>query len=157
MLGITLKRAANGFLIGMAVGNLIAFLTSLSFPGGAVIVAPEFAAAVGSDMAALFIQTLLSGLIGAVSFGGMSLYEIDEWSMAAIMAVHFALICAVFIPVSLILRWLTDALSLVIMAGIMAAAYFVIWLILCAVYRQQVKKLNELQQKMFSEVNDNVQ
>lgn len=140
-----LKRIGLGFLIGMAAGNLIAFFTTL---GKAPIVTKELIDACGNEVTAVIVQTFLSGLIGAAGIGGMLLYEIDKWSMLLTMSVHFASIIAVFVPVCLILHWADSAVSLLIMVGVMLVAYVAIWLIMCAIYRSQVKKLNDLQSRL---------
>ena len=145
MLGRILKRAGLGFLLGMAMGNLIAYFTG---SGSGMPVAPEFVDAVGSEAAAFLIQTVLSGLIGAAGFGGMLFYEIESWSMLRTMLTHFALISAVFLAVSRILCWMTEVSEMLIMEGIMLAAYLAVWMIICAVYRAQVKDLNALQDRL---------
>lgn len=146
-----LKRAGLGFLIGMAVGNLIAFLSSIGSSG---IVAPALVDMMGSEVAAVILQTFLSGLIGAAGFGGMLFYEIDSWSMLRTMVVHFATISVVFIAVSLILRWIVRIKQLLIMEGFMLLAYMIIWVILYCIYKSQVKDLNELQDKMLKDNKD---
>ena len=145
LLGRILKRAGLGFLIGMAVGNLIAFLSSIGHSG---IVAAELVDMLGNEVAAVILQTFLSGLIGAAGFGGMLFYEIESWSMIKTMVVHFALISVVYIPVSLVLHWFETIEQFLIMEGMMLLAYMIIWLILYFVYKSQVKDLNKLQGEM---------
>ena len=147
MLKRVLTTTAIGFMISMAVGDIIAFLSSL---GSSEIgfVAPQLVDALGSEVAAVILQTFLSGFIGAAGFGGMYFYEIESWSMIKTMAVHFTFISAVFIPIALVLRWMNTVTEILIMEGAMLAVYMVIWLIMCAVYRSQVKDLNELQGEM---------
>ncbi|MBR4622678.1 MAG: DUF3021 domain-containing protein [Ruminococcus sp.] len=145
MLGRVLKRAGLGFLLGMAMGDIIAYIT---FTGSGMPVAPEFVDKVGSEAAAFLIQTVLSGLIGAAGVGGMLFYEIESWSMLRTMLTHFALISAVFLTVSRVLCWMTAVSEMLIMEGIMLAAYLIVWVIICAVYRAQVKDLNALQDEL---------
>lgn len=139
MLAQTLKRALSGFVLGMAVGNLIAALT-----GHPDIVSPALLERAGSLSAALLWQTILSGVIGAAGFGGMVLYEIERWPLRLTDAVHNALVLAVFLPCALVLGWINTAAEVLIMAGIMSAAHYVVFLIMCARYRAQVRELNEL-------------
>ena len=139
MLAKTLKRAGLGFLIGIAAGNVISYLIS---SGG--LISQDFVEFIGDKSAAMFIQQLLMGIDGAVCFGGMSFYDIESWGMARAMITHFFVIAAVYIPIALFLRWFTSALPLVIMLCAMAAAYIIVWVILQAVYKAQVKDLNRL-------------
>lgn len=64
--------------------------------------------------------------------------------MLRAMLTHFALISVVFVIVSKVLCWITAVKELLIMEGIMLAAYLIIWLIMCAIYRSQVKELNAM-------------
>lgn len=149
-----LKSIGIGFLISMAVGDIIAFLSSLGT--GSSFVAPQLVDALGSDVAAVILQTFLSGFIGAAGFGGMYLYEIDDWSMIKTMAVHFTMISAVFIPVALILRWMNTVYEILIMEGAMLVVYLIIWVIMCAVYRSQVKELNALQKRKITDKEEKI-
>ena len=142
MLARIFKRAGLGFLLGMAMGNIIAYITS---SGSGLPVAPQLIEVVGSEAGALLMQTILSGFIGAAGFGGMLFYEIEEWCMLRTMATHFALISAVYLTVSRVLFWISSLTELLVMEGIMLAAYLIVWIIMCAVYRSQVNELNELQ------------
>lgn len=148
MLMKTLKRALFGFTLGMAVGNVIAALT-----GQPNIVSPALLAKVGSLSAALLRQTLLSGLIGAAGMGGTVLYELDRWPLAAVDAAHLALVLAVFAPAALYLGWTASALELLLLALIMCAAHAAIFLIMCAIYRSQVRELNRLNERRKTQDN----
>lgn len=138
----TLKRIGFGFVLGMAVGNLIAALT-----GHPDIVSPALLAKAGSLPAALLYQTMLSGLIGAAGFGGMGFYEVERWPLLLAVAAHFGLILAVFLPVARFLGWCGTAAELLAVAACMGAAHLAIFLVMCAYYRKQVRELNELQKR----------
>ena len=140
MLVRTLKRAGFGFLLGMAVGNLIAALT-----GHPNIVSPALLERAGSLSAALLWQTLLSGLIGAAGMGGVSLYEIEAWPLLRTALTHYVIYIVAFAFCSLALGWCERPAELLVMAAIMAAVHFAIFLIMCARYRAQVRELNEMQ------------
>lgn len=146
MLMNTLKRAVSGFVLGMAVGNLIAALTC--HPD---IFSPALLTKAGSLSTALLLQTLLSGVIGAAGMGGTTLYEIERWPMLTANLTHFALVMAVFIPIAHFLGWTETAADTLLMAGIMFAAHFSIFLIMCAYYRAQVREMNRLQEAFLRE------
>lgn len=143
MLVKTLKRAGFGFILGMAVGNLIAALT-----GDSQIVSSVLLERAGSLSAALLFQTLLSGLIGAAGFGGMSLYEIEDWPLLRAAAVHYLLYMIVLFFSGLYLGWFGTAVGFLAMAGIMGAAHLCIFFVMCAYYRARVKELNEMNAKI---------
>ena len=140
--------AGIGFLIGIVIGNLIAFLTGNSDTGG-VTFAPQklLNMAGGSAVVAMLLQSLFSGLYGAACFAGMSFYEVERLPLAVATALHCALIILLFIPIALLLGWVSKIETLLMISGIQLVCFFIIWLIMYAVFKKQVKELNELQEK----------
>ena len=129
MLKKTLKMAGIGFLIGIVIGNLIAFLTGNSDTGG-VTFAPQklLDMAGGKAIVAMLLQSLFSGLYGAACFAGMSLYEIERMPLAAATALHCALIILLFVPISLFLGWVSKIETLLMISGLQLVCFFIIWL-----------------------------
>ena len=147
MLKKTLKAAGIGFLIGMIVGNVIAFLTGNSGTGGVTFASPQLLdMAGGSGTVAMLLQSLFSGLYGAVCFAGMSFYEIERMPLAAATALHCALIVLLFIPIALLLGWVSDIGTLLMISGMQFVGFFIIWLILYFGYKKQIRELNEMQE-----------
>lgn len=143
-----IRRAVIGFLIGMLVGNLIAFLTCDRTADPVVIVTDKLIQRTGSVSAALIVQTLLSGLLGAVSMGGTVLYDIEEWGLTRTALTHFSLILCTFYAVALGCAWIGPVWQdLLIMGAFEAVGYFIVWLIMFMIYRKQTKELNELIRK----------
>ena len=132
-----LKYMLVGFLAGAAIGNLIALFT-------VDLYSPELLNRVGgSPAAAIVIQTVLSGLIGAAGFGGVLLYETDL-PLAAATITHFLLIEVVFLPSALFLGWLEfKLLPIAVMMLIRLAAFFIVWLIMYFRYKRLAKELND--------------
>ena len=147
MLKKTLKAAGIGFLIGMIVGNVIAFLTGNSGTGGVTFASPQLLdMAGGSGTVAMLLQSLFSGIYGAVCFAGMSFYEIERMPLAAATALHCALIVLLFIPIALLLGWVSDIGTLLMISGMQLVGFFIIWLILYFGYKKQIRELNEMQE-----------
>lgn len=142
MLKQILKRAGLGFLIGIAVGNVISALTA-----NPDILSPALVARAGSVSAAFLLETFFTGLLGAVSFAGMSFYDIERWSLLLSAVVHYAVIEAVYLPIGVFLGWFKSARAALVWVGLCAAAYLLIFFILWLIYRSQVKELNELQKQ----------
>ena len=83
MLKKTLKAAGIGFLLGIVIGNLIAFLTGNSDTGGITFASAKLLEMAGGNaVIAMLLQSLFSGLYGAVCFAGMSFYEIERMPLA---------------------------------------------------------------------------
>ncbi len=148
MLKTIFKRALIGFVIGILLGDGIAVFESL-FSGGPFrpfpVILEQF---FGSAALAFTVQTLASGLYGAVCFAGTVIYELDRIPLTAATAIHCLSVVLLFPVLGLTLGWLETMTEIIIMAVIQSAAYFVVWLILFFSYRKQVKELNALQKQI---------
>ncbi len=146
MLRKTLVRAGLGFLIGMFVGNLIAVLTGGISPDSFIPLTPQISGIAQGNMGvALALQTFFSGLYGAVCFAGISFYELERLPLALATAVHGLSIVLLFIPIAHLLGWETGVWDTLIMACCQLVGFIIIWLIMNAIYKKQVKELNDMQ------------
>ena len=145
MLKTIAKRSGLGFLLGVIIGNGIAMITALPSSGAFCPVSQALLQQAGSLEAALFWQTLLSGLYGALCFGGTVLYDVERLPLAAASALHCGMIVLAYIPVSLLLGWVSSLTETLIILAIQLVVYVCIWLILYAIYKAQTKKLNDMQ------------
>ena len=151
MLKKSLKAAGIGFLIGVIVGNVIAFLTGNSDTGGVTFASQRLLDMSGGNaLVAMLLQSLFSGLYGAVCFAGMTFYEAERLPLAAATALHCATIILLFIPIALFLGWVSNITEILIIMSIQLVCFFIIWLIMWSIYKKQVKELNDMQ-KNFSE------
>ena len=147
MLKKLLKMSGIGFLIGVVIGNVIALLTGSSSYEAFVPVSQQLVDLSGGSLTlAVVLQTLFSGLYGAICFGATVFYDIERWPLALATGAHCALIILVYIPVALLLGWVSGIVEILIVASIQLAAFFIIWLILYAAFKKQVKELNEMQE-----------
>lgn len=141
------KLALIGFFLGMLIGNLIAYLTHDKSGQPLVIVSPVLIERTGSITAAMIVNTLLSGLLGAAAWAGVIFHDPDEfdWGMTKAAICHFLLIMAFNIPIALYCGWCPpDPVSLLIWIAIMAAAYFIVWFIMYLIHKKETAELNEL-------------
>lgn len=152
MLAKTLKRAGIGFLLGIVIGDLIALITGNSSTDGVTFASKQLLdMAGGNGVIAMLLQSLFSGLYGALCFAGMSLYKSERLPLAAATALHCAIIVIFYIPIALLLGWLSGIAEILIVAGMQIVVFFIIWLIMYFAYRKQVRELNELTRKKNSE------
>ena len=149
MLKRVLKLALIGFVIGIFIGDGIALLTGMSSDGELHMVTQKLLdMAGGNAIGAIILQSLFSGLYGAVCFAGIMLHDIDRMPLTAAAVTHCLAIVIAFYPMAFFLGWTNDVFSALIMSGMQIVAYFIIWLVLYIHYKSQVKKLNEqLRQK----------
>lgn len=145
MLRKTMIRAALGLVIGMVVGNVIALL----FSGFTALASPMLIAKTGSPFLAAVVQTLASGLYGAIAMAGVGFYDVEEWSLLKAVLVHYATVMLPYIPLGLLLGWIRPeafASDYGIVFAAQTATYAVIFLIMYFRYRAEVKELNEMLQ-----------
>lgn len=145
-----LKLALIGFVLGMLVGNLISFLSSDMNARPFVIVSQKLIERTGSVSAAMIVNTLLSGVLGAVGMAGVIFHDPKEfdWGMTKAAVFHFLLIMAANIPIALYCGWLKPGFrNLLIWVSIMALSYFIVWLIMYFRYRKETEELNRMLEK----------
>ncbi len=145
MLAKTLKRAAFGFLLGMLFGVMIVIIMSFSSGSGSLTVPDTLLALTGSEAGALLAQMLLSGAFGAIPMAGVSFYEIDSWGLLKQAVVHYVSYTVAFLAVGLCAGWLAPTVGDIgMMVGIFAVCHTIIWLIMYARYKSEVKELNAM-------------
>ena len=144
------KLALIGFFLGMLIGNLISFLSCDMSARPLVIASPELVEKTGSAAAAMIVNTLLSGFLGMAAWAGVIFHDPEEfdWGMTKAAIYHFLLIMVFNIPIALYCGWCPpDPRSLLIWVAIMAAAYFIVWLIMYLIHKKETAELNELVKK----------
>lgn len=142
-----LKLALLGFVLGMLIGNLIAYSFADKSVQPLVIVSSALIRRTGSVKAAMITQTLLSGLLGAISFAGTVFYdpELFDWGMTRAVTSHYLLVMSVNIPIAYFCGWFPFSFkNLLIWIAIMTFCYFIIWLIMFLRYRKETNELNEI-------------
>ncbi len=128
----TIILAAIGFVLGILVG--LGFLSISSI--GAYYVRK------GAGGLALYLA--LSGLLGAVGMGGMTIYSLEHWGLLRCTATHFAITLFTFCAVGFTLGWLDprDHGTLYMIIGYVIA-YFIIWLVMSLKCKRQIHQINE--------------
>ena len=137
-----IRRIILGFLLGTAIGNLIAW-----FFGS--YVSSMLVARMGSVPAAILVQSLVSGLYGSFALAGTLFYDIEQWSLTRSSVMHFLVIAVLYVPAAMFLGWADSATEILIVEGILLVAYFIIWLVIYLRYKKKVRSLNEMLNKRF--------
>ena len=106
------SRVLYSFPIGISCSVGISLFLSLLFGEGKYY---PFAASLvfftGSEVKAMLLQTMLSGILGSV-FGGMSfIWEIERWSILKQTAVYFLSVSIPMMGISFLLYWLEHSLN----------------------------------------------
>ena len=139
-----LGRALVSAPICMLINQLVGIAISLGNGDGRYSpVTPAFAARFTGTTAAVIVQLLLIGLVGAVFAACSVIFEMEKWSYLKQGLIHLAITSVVTIPVCLYC-WMPEtragALSLV---GSWLFCYATQWLSHYFVYRSRVRRLNE--------------
>lgn len=125
-----LLRGILGFPLGLALGQLITIAGSAVAGYGTYSpVVPEFAAEMGGELAAVALQTLLCGLMGAAFGAGSVIWQLESWSIAGQSAAYFAIGAAAMLPTAYVARWMERSpAGIAAYFGIYAAVFLCVWL-----------------------------
>ena len=132
-----------GFAIGVIIGFLISSIGTIA-QGGKVLM--EFSplnekVGLGGTIA---LQLVLSGVLGAVSVGGMLFYEIEKWSLALATGVHYLSIMTTFSAISFALGWFGETLvGYFIAVACETVAFAIIWLFMYFRWKKTVREMND--------------
>ena len=144
-----LKLSVLGFVLGIVLCTAITALTS-STGGLLTLCNPNFAKAIGNETLALVLQTLISGVYGAVVMGSTIVYDIEledikKWSILKATVTHCVITFTSYYLTGFGLRWFSvkDVKENLIMLAIFIFVYTLIWLINYLSYKSEVKKFNE--------------
>lgn len=137
-------RALVGLPAGIAVGFAITVLISLCIGDGSYYpAAPALIAAAGSEIRAVAVQGILSGVMGAAFAAASLIWEIDSWSLARQSAVYFALIAAVMLPIAYLANWMEHSLAGILSyIGIFTAIFLLVWAVQYCVWKSRIRKMN---------------
>lgn len=139
------SRVLYSFPIGISCSVGISLFLSLLF--GEEKYYPFAASLVfftGSEVKAMLLQTMLSGILGSV-FGGMSfVWEIERWSILKQTAVYFLSVSIPMMGISYLLYWMEHSLNgFLLYFLIFVMAFFVVWLFNFAIYWFKVRRINQ--------------
>lgn len=138
-------RSIIGFPIGIAIGYVITIVISLIWANGYYSpCVPELISAVGNEINAVILQTLLCGLLG-IGFAASSLiWDIEDWSLIKQTGIYFSIISVIMLPIAYVTYWMEHSLVGVLSYfGIFALIFVVIWIIQYTLGKQNVRRLNE--------------
>lgn len=140
-----ISRVLYSFPIGISCSVGISLFLSLLFGEGKYY---PFAASLvfftGSEVKAMLLQTMLSGILGSV-FGGMSfIWEIERWSILKQTAVYFLSVSIPMMGISYLLYWMEHSFNgFLLYFLIFVMVFFVVWLFNFAIYWFKVRRINQ--------------
>ena len=137
----SLIRGISSYCISVTLTVLSYLIVILC--GSNNVCMPAFIERIGNPLTAVFLQTLLIGLIGFAFGAGSALFQIERWSLLKQGAAHFSITATVWIGVELICFSPITPPVVISFTVSAAATYAITWGIQYFVWRAQVRKLNE--------------
>lgn len=137
-------RGLMGIPIGITISSVFTIVFSLIWAnGGYAPCPPGLTQAVGSEIGAVVVQVVLSGIVGAGFAAASVIWEIEDWSMARQTGTCFAVYGVIMFPIAYLARWMEPtAAGILSYVGIFIVLFVVIWLIFYFILRGKVKELN---------------
>ena len=145
MIKLALRRGFIGLPWGIAIAQIIALAVSIAAGTGEYyLVPPETAEYMGSELAAVTLQTCLCALLGFI-WGMLSvIWQIETWSLLKQSLVFFVLGMTATLATEYFCGWIDlNWLSLLRFIGIFSAIFVVIWIALYKFICTKIRKMND--------------
>lgn len=148
------KRLLTGFPAGIAIGYVMTIFVSLCIGEGRYSpCVPAFAEMMGNELAAVILQTVLTGVMGAGYSASSVIWQMD-WSLFKQTAVYFGVVAVLLLPVAYITHWMQHSfIGVLLYVATFIVIFAVIWGIVYAANKRKVKAMNASLQQTKQEGN----
>ena len=138
-------RGILGIPIGITIGYLITIFISLGLANGYYSpCVPELRSMMGSEIRAVIVQSVFSGILGAGFAASSVIWEIDHWSLVKQTGIYFAIASLLMLPIAYLAYWMEHSVvGFLSYFGIFILIFAMIWAIQFAIGKYNVKKMNE--------------
>ena len=138
-------RGILGIPIGITIGYLITIFISLGLANGYYSpCVPELISMMGSEIRAVIVQSVFSGILGAGFAASSVRWEIDHWSLVKQTGIYFAIASLLMLPIAYLAYWMEHSVvGFLSYFGIFILIFAMIWAIQFAIGKYNVKKMNE--------------
>lgn len=144
-----MKRSLIGFPIGITIGQFITILISLKWGNGDYSpYVPELVSAMGSEIHAIILQSILCGILGMGFAAASFIWQIDHWSIVRQTGIYFLTISIIMLPIAYFAYWMEHSLvGFLSYFGVFVFIFVILWVITYVMGRYNVKRMNgKLQQ-----------
>ena len=115
----TIRRGLFGLPIGITIGFVITLIISACVGDGSFYpVTPELIGAMGNELNAVILQTVLCAIMGAGFAAASVIWELDSWSLAKQSGIYF------------------------LTMGIFTAIFVVVWISQYLLWKRNIKRMN---------------
>lgn len=138
-------RLALGFPIGVTIGQIISIVISLIWAKGYYApCVPELAVAMGNEINAIVLQTILCGLLGMGFAASSLIWEIEHLGITKQTAIYFLIVSVIMMPIAYLTYWMEHSLvGFLRYFGIFALIFAIVWVIQFTIGRKNIRKMNE--------------
>ena len=149
MLKEIIKRALLGFMIGVFVGETILIFESfLAGNGNFYPVSAYLTANTNSEISAVIIQYLITGILGLTFSTGSIIFELDNWSLLKQTIVHFAATSVIMYFAGFFCGWFPHTTSSTIIWFVMfIVIYIIFWTSFYCYFKKKTREINETLKK----------
>lgn len=143
-----IERTVVGFVIGIAIGQVISVLISLiSGKGEFFVCAPAFTELIGNEAAAA-IQTLLCGVMGMGYAAASLIWESEKLNIATQTGICFGIYAVALLPIAYFTNCMEHSvLGVLGYIGIFVASFVVVWLNQYLLLKRRIKAINAKMQQ----------
>lgn len=138
-------RSLLGFPIGIAVGYLITIFISLVWADGYYSPCmPELISAVGNEINAVILQTVLCGVLGTGFGAGSVIWEMDDWSIVKQTGVYFLIVSVIMLPIAYFTYWMEHSVvGFLLYFAVFLLIFVIIWIVQFMIGKHNVRRMNE--------------
>ena len=109
---------------------------------------PSFVTAVGSELGAVALQTLLCGILGAAS-AASSLVWAADWSLLKRTVANFLLLSGAMLPIAYVTGWMEHSVKgFLLYFAAFTLIFALIWLCQYLALKRRIKKINQKMQSL---------
>lgn len=142
MLKKLLLRLFIGFTVGTFINTTIAIIASIIVNDGNYYAAnPNIAS---TEISAVIIQFILSGILGAAFSAGSLIFESDSLSLLSQTILHFLVASLAMLPIAYFCNWMNHSiLGFIQYFSIFVSIYFIIWLTQYITWKKRLAIINK--------------
>ena len=140
-----IQRGLLGFPLGIAIGFVITIMISACVGDGSFYpVTLELMEAMGNELNAVIVQTVLCGIMGTGFAMASVIWEIDAWSLAKQSGIYFSVACIVMLPIAYVTNWMKHSVGGILSyIGIFFAIFLIVWLMQYHAWKSRIKEMND--------------
>ncbi len=145
MLNKIIKRGLLGFVYGIFIGQTILILESLFKGDGSFTAFSSYLASITStEIGAVMLQYLVTGIIGITFASTTVIFEIEKWSLVHQIVVHFLITSVVMYFSGFLCGWFPHTVtSTIIWFAVFIVVYVIMLIRFTMYYKKKARELNE--------------